>query len=124
MSRRSSGPAGAMGAPPAVVAPHRWGRRSATPSHTGRGLERWRARRPIAVGSRGTDCPRVKWLRVLLAVTLATLLALAQQAGLRHAFSHLDGTADKTQPWKQHPGEKVCDQCLVFATVHGAATRG
>jgi hypothetical protein len=67
------------------------------------------------------DSSRVKSSRFLVAVALAVMLVFAQQAGVLHALSHLGGASDTTQPQKHHPGEKVCDHCLVFAVVHGGA---
>lgn len=66
----------------------------------------------------------MKSLRLLVAIALAAMLLSAQQAAALHALSHLGDAPGKTEQQKRHAGEKVCDQCLVFATVHGGGAPG
>jgi hypothetical protein len=66
----------------------------------------------------------VKSLRLYAAVLLAGMLVLAQQAGALHALSHWADGPDATQQQKHHPGEKVCDKCLVFAGIDSTASQG
>jgi hypothetical protein len=61
--------------------------------------------------------------RYLIAVLVAVLLVFAQQASALHALSHLGDASPTTEQEKHQPG-KACDQCLGYATLHGAAPSG
>ena len=70
-------------------------------------------------------------LRILLPLLLAMLMALAQQAGVRHLVSHaadLSGMRDSANGFARAPsavdaGErsKVCPDCLAFLGLGGVA---
>lgn len=62
-------------------------------------------------------------LRLLPILWLAFILLFAQQGAALHALSHLaDGRAGQSQQEKQLPHSPVCDKCMVYAGVAGAAT--
>ncbi len=55
-----------------------------------------------------------------IALLLTCLLVFAQQAAVLHALAHV--TAETTQQRDQHPpGASVCDKCIAFAEIEGAA---
>ena len=61
--------------------------------------------------------------RTLLSIVLACLLVAIQQVGFAHALSHLgSGGTQNTRPDKQHPAQKVCDECLAYAQIGSALT--
>lgn len=62
----------------------------------------------------------MKVSRLSYAFVLGLLLVLAQLGGSVHALTHVQDSASQEQ--QKHPaGQKVCDQCLAFATIGGAA---
>ena len=61
----------------------------------------------------------VKKSRTFLCVLLAGLLVAIQQLGFAHALTHLAKPASSTPSRSdtQHPAEKACIECVVFAQV-------
>jgi hypothetical protein len=57
-------------------------------------------------------------------VLLACLLVVIQQLGFAHALSHLANPNSQQSSRKdtQHPAEKVCIECVVFAQIGAGLT--
>ena len=70
----------------------------------------------------------VKQYRRGLSLLLISLLVFCQQVGFAHAIGHLGsslGGAGSPRPVRsdtQHPAEKSCTQCVLFAQLGTAAT--
>src|SRR5258706_11908576 len=62
--------------------------------------------------------------RRLLCVLLSVLLVAIQQFGFAHALTHLANPAPQknSRTDGQHPAEKVCIECVVFAQLGTALT--
>jgi hypothetical protein len=63
----------------------------------------------------------VDFKRLLIAITVACLLILTQQAGAVHELSHLGDEPAASQQDEDGLPDKVCERCLAFAgTAAGA----
>jgi hypothetical protein len=62
--------------------------------------------------------------RRLISLVLAVLLVAIQQTGFAHALTHLANPASQksSRTDTQHPAEKVCTECVVFAQLGSALT--
>ena len=61
--------------------------------------------------------------RPLISLLLACLLALTQQLGFAHALSHLGKSIPApSRNDTQHPAEKVCTECALYAQLDAGFT--
>jgi hypothetical protein len=63
----------------------------------------------------------VPFKRLLIAVTVACLLLLTQQAGAVHALSHLGAEPATSQQDQDVSLDRLCEQCLAFAVLAAGA---
>ena len=60
--------------------------------------------------------------RSFACVLLAALLVAIQQVGLAHALTHVGAPQKSSRNDTQHPGAKVCTECVAFAQLGSGLT--
>jgi len=60
--------------------------------------------------------------RRIACVLLAALLVVIQQVGFAHALTHIGVPQKSSRSDTQHPGAKVCTECIAFAQLGSGLT--